>query len=166
MSDHQEEVLKTDEAPRLRNLFRRTENPEVVDAEDIAYMRDLHAAMMEQSTPKIKLSLYLIVATLLIALIWANFAVVEEITQGEGKVTGNSGEQIIQSLEGGIVAELYVKEGDVVEQGQEFGFIKFGSRVDVFLPLGSKVNVEIGEVVLGGVTVLASLPFKPKSKKG
>jgi len=60
----------------------------------------------------------------------------------------------------------YIKEGDVVEQGQEFGFIKFGSRVDVFLPLGSKVNVEIGEVVLGGVTVLAKLPVKPKSKKG
>jgi phosphatidylserine decarboxylase len=59
----------------------------------------------------------------------------------------------------------YIKEGDVVEQGQEFGFIKFGSRVDVFLPLGSKVNVEIGEVVMGGVTLLAELtPQPPKGR--
>lgn len=55
----------------------------------------------------------------------------------------------------------YVKEGDVVEQGQQFGFIKFGSRVDVFLPLGTKINVEIGEVVKGGRTVLAELVSLP-----
>jgi phosphatidylserine decarboxylase len=52
----------------------------------------------------------------------------------------------------------YVKEGDIVEQGQQFGFIKFGSRVDVFLPLGSKILVNIGDVVKGGRTVLAELP--------
>jgi phosphatidylserine decarboxylase len=52
----------------------------------------------------------------------------------------------------------YVKEGDVVEQGQQFGFIKFGSRVDVFLPLGTKILVNIGDVVKGGRTILAELP--------
>jgi phosphatidylserine decarboxylase len=51
----------------------------------------------------------------------------------------------------------YVKEGDKVGQGQQFGFIKFGSRVDVFLPLGTKINVGLGEVVKGGRTVLATL---------
>src|SRR6201995_1238919 len=51
----------------------------------------------------------------------------------------------------------YVKEGDVVEQGQQFGFIKFGSRVDIFVPLGTKINVGINEVVKGGRTVLAEL---------
>lgn len=51
----------------------------------------------------------------------------------------------------------YVKEGDVVEQGAQFGFIKFGSRVDVFLPLGTKIKVNIGDVVKGGKTVLAEL---------
>jgi phosphatidylserine decarboxylase len=57
----------------------------------------------------------------------------------------------------------YVKEGDQVEQGKQFGFIKFGSRVDVFLPLGTKINVGIGEVVKGGRTVLAELsPLPPK----
>ncbi len=51
----------------------------------------------------------------------------------------------------------YSKEGEHVEQGSQFGFIKFGSRVDVFLPLGSKVNVNLGDNVKGGITVLAEL---------
>ncbi len=59
----------------------------------------------------------------------------------------------------------YVKEGDVVEQGDEFGFIKFGSRVDIFLPLGTKINVELGQVVKGGKTVLAELPAPVKPVK-
>lgn len=51
----------------------------------------------------------------------------------------------------------YVKEGDEVQQSAQFGFIKFGSRVDVFLPLGTKINVNLGETVKGGRTVLAEL---------
>jgi len=51
----------------------------------------------------------------------------------------------------------YSKEGEPAEQGEEFGFIKFGSRVDVFLPLGTEVKVGLGEVVKGGITVLAHL---------
>jgi phosphatidylserine decarboxylase len=59
----------------------------------------------------------------------------------------------------------YVKEGDKAEQGEQFGFIKFGSRVDVFLPLGSIIKVDIGEVVKGGKTILAELPSKPAPLK-
>ncbi|MEM9856726.1 MAG: phosphatidylserine decarboxylase family protein [Bacteroidota bacterium] len=51
----------------------------------------------------------------------------------------------------------YVKEGDQLDQGQEFGFIKFGSRVDVFLPLDAKVKVDLNQKTKGGVTVLAEL---------
>lgn len=49
----------------------------------------------------------------------------------------------------------YVKEDQKVEQGQEFGFIKFGSRVDVFLPVGTKVRVKLGEKVTGGKSKIA-----------
>ena len=55
----------------------------------------------------------------------------------------------------------YVKEGDTVTQGDQFGFIKFGSRVDIFLPLGTNVKVAIGEVVKGGKTILAELGQAP-----
>lgn len=56
--------------------------------------------------------------------------------------------------------KFYVEEGDEVKQGGEFGFIKFGSRVDLFLPLDAKVEVNLGEKVKGGQTVIARVPRK------
>lgn len=51
----------------------------------------------------------------------------------------------------------YIKEGSQVKQGEQFGFIKFGSRIDVYLPLDAEVNVKLGDVVKGGITVIADL---------
>ncbi len=62
--------------------------------------------------------------------------------------------QIAGSLARRIVN--YSKEGDVAVQGSEFGFIKFGSRVDLFLPLNVKVKVNLQEVVRGRETVIAT----------
>ena len=45
---------------------------------------------------------------------------------------------------------------DRAEQGKDAGFIKFGSRVDLFLPIGTKVNVKLNQKVKGGITVIAS----------
>lgn len=50
----------------------------------------------------------------------------------------------------------YIKAGDFVVQGQEYGFIKFGSRIDIFLPPGTQLNVNLGDKVKGGETVLAN----------
>ncbi|QET06443.1 MULTISPECIES: HlyD family efflux transporter periplasmic adaptor subunit [Cupriavidus] len=63
--------------------------------------------------------LWLIIGALAIFLVWAGFAVLDEVAVGEGKVTPASKGQIIQSLEGGIVSELSVREGDVVQAGQK-----------------------------------------------
>jgi len=59
----------------------------------------------------------------------------------------------------------YVKEGDQVQQGDQFGFIKFGSRVDIFVPLGTDIKVAIGDKVKGGKTVLAALAAKAEKPK-
>lgn len=67
----------------------------------------------------------------------------------------------------GIVARRIVcnvKKDEKVKQDQELGFIKFGSRLDVFIPVNSKINVKIGDKVLGGLTVLADLIVKQPSK--
>lgn len=53
--------------------------------------------------------------------------------------------------------KYYVQEGDSLEQGQEFGFIRFGSRVDVFLPLDAEILVSTGKITRAGRTVLAVL---------
>lgn len=73
-------------------------------------------------------------------------------------VLGNDRADILMRQIAGALARricFYVKEGDVVKQNEEFGFIKFGSRVDLFLPPGTKVDVKIGDVVKGGITVVA-----------
>jgi phosphatidylserine decarboxylase len=54
----------------------------------------------------------------------------------------------------------HVKEGDSTKQGQEFGFIKFGSRVDIFFPLDTKVRVKLGDKVYGGLNIIADMPKK------
>ncbi|WP_252189484.1 HlyD family type I secretion periplasmic adaptor subunit [Pseudomonas sp. SK3(2021)] len=81
-------------------------------------MRDLQGALIEQKTPASVLVLWLMAATVAAGLVWAHLARVEEVTRGDGRVIPASREQIIQSLEGGIMKELYVQEGQVVEQGQ------------------------------------------------
>ncbi|MDN7751981.1 HlyD family type I secretion periplasmic adaptor subunit [Burkholderia gladioli] len=81
-------------------------------------MSDMRAALLTQSSPGSKLMLYVVAALLVAFLIWARFARVEEITQGEATVISRSREQVIQSLEGGILEEMNVREGDIVKKGQ------------------------------------------------
>ena len=68
-------------------------------------------------------------------------------------------EVLFRQIAGALARRIkwYVKEGQPIEQGQEFGFIKFGSRVDIFLPLNAKVTVQVGDVTRGGRTIIAEL---------
>lgn len=72
------------------------------------------------------------------------------------KVQGR--EILVKQIAGALARRIvnYLQPGMQVKQGEEMGFIKFGSRVDVLLPVGTKVHVQLNEVVQGGVTVLAS----------
>jgi phosphatidylserine decarboxylase len=73
----------------------------------------------------------------------------------------NNGVEILFRQIAGALArriKFYIQEGQTLQQGQEFGFIKFGSRVDVFLPLDAKVTVKIGDITKGGRTIIAELP--------
>lgn len=75
-------------------------------------------------------------------------------------IRNNSMTILLRQIAGAMARRIkyYVKEGDTIKQNEEFGFIQFGSRVDLFLPLGTKMDVNIGQAVKGGVTVLAHLP--------
>ena len=73
-------------------------------------------------------------------------------------VIGNDrGDILLRQIAGAMARRIrfYVQEDDIVKQNEEFGFIRFGSRVDLFLPLDTKVKVNIGDNVKGGVTVIA-----------
>jgi phosphatidylserine decarboxylase len=67
---------------------------------------------------------------------------------------------LMRQIAGALAKRIkwYVREGQTVEQGDEMGFIKFGSRVDLFLPLDAKVEVELGKKVYGNETIIARLP--------
>jgi phosphatidylserine decarboxylase len=72
----------------------------------------------------------------------------------------DSGKKIVVRQIAGALARrivCYAKQGEKVKQGEELGFIKFGSRVDLFIPLDSDVHVEIEDKVKGGLSVIATL---------
>ena len=67
---------------------------------------------------------------------------------------------LVRQIAGLIARRIvtYSKVGDPAVQGERFGIIRFGSRVDVFMPVGSKVNVQLGQLTSAGVTVVGELP--------
>jgi phosphatidylserine decarboxylase len=75
-------------------------------------------------------------------------------------VETESGHEILfRQIAGALARRIvwYIKEGDKVKQGEEYGFIKFGSRIDIFLPLDAKILVNLGDKPVGGETVIAEL---------
>lgn len=74
-------------------------------------------------------------------------------------IKNSRAEVLVKQIAGALAKRIvnYLREGQTIEQSAEFGFIKFGSRVDVLLPPGTKVDVKLNQVVKGGITVLATL---------
>lgn len=70
--------------------------------------------------------------------------------------TATGTEILFRQIAGAMARRIvwYIKEDQEVKQGEEFGFIKFGSRVDLFLPIGTQIDVKIGDKVVGGKTVI------------
>ena len=67
---------------------------------------------------------------------------------------------LVRQIAGKLARRIvyYVEEGDEIERGEEFGFIKFGSRIDLFLPLNTQINVELNQKVRGGETIIGIIP--------
>lgn len=74
-------------------------------------------------------------------------------------IKSDSAEILVKQIAGAVAKRIvnYLKVGQVVQQGTEMGFIKFGSRVDVLLPVGTELNVKLNQNVKGGITVLATI---------
>ncbi|MCA6421704.1 MAG: phosphatidylserine decarboxylase family protein [Flavobacterium sp.] len=72
--------------------------------------------------------------------------------------TAEFGEILYRQIAGALARRIvnYAEEGMQVVQGEDAGFIKFGSRVDLFLPLGTKINVNLNDTAVGGKTIVAS----------
>jgi phosphatidylserine decarboxylase len=74
-------------------------------------------------------------------------------------ISNGKTEILMRQIAGALAKRIicYVKPGDKVNHGEDFGFIKFGSRVDVFFPLGTKIDVALNQIVKGNKTVLATV---------
>ncbi len=86
---------------------------------DAAFMSGVRAAQVVESAPHVSWVLYLMAAALASALAWASIARVDEVTKADARVVPEMHEQVIASLEGGILRELFVHEGEQVEEGQD-----------------------------------------------
>nr|WP_186353388.1 MULTISPECIES: HlyD family type I secretion periplasmic adaptor subunit [Pseudomonas] len=78
---------------------------------------EVNKALIEDAPRVIRLTIWAIIAFFVFLVVWAGFSQIDEVTRGDGKAIPSSKLQKIQNLEGGIVAELYVKEGQIVEAG-------------------------------------------------
>lgn len=101
-------------------------------SEELKQQRSLQVSQLEPPLPKVSITIWIIGLGLLALIIWAAIFKLEEVSNGTGKVVPTSKEQVIQSLEGGILTKLEVKEGDIVEKGQTLAQLdptRFASNV-------------------------------------
>jgi len=101
----------------LKKKFTHREDDATFDADDVNYMSHTHAVMVQTTPSGARVIIWAILAFIIIAVIWASFATLDEVTRGSGKVIPSGQVQVIQNLEGGIVLSLAIKEGQVVNKG-------------------------------------------------
>jgi adhesin transport system membrane fusion protein len=88
------------------------------DARDYAFMRSLSAAVLEENPKQFRWVIFFWVFSVTLFLIWASFSPIDEIVRGDGKVVPGGENQMIQHLEGGILEDILVKEGETVRVDQ------------------------------------------------
>ncbi len=134
----------------MRKILRlRSENQAQADLD---LVDDVYAATLRERQPAVRWGLYSTVLVLLVFVVWAAWAQLEEVTTGSGKVIPTSREQVIQSLESGVLAEIMVSEGDTVEADQPLlriddvrqgASVKEGqSKVDALLAAAARLRAE------------------------
>lgn len=93
-------------------------NKKNLTAKDYEFMNSLSEAVMQTTPKKARTILFFWLIALTILIIWANFAMIDEIARGDGEIIPSGENQLVQNLEGGIVESIMVKEGDKVDVGQ------------------------------------------------
>jgi membrane fusion protein, adhesin transport system len=99
---------------------------------DFAFANDIKAAVELRTPRTARMLLVATLAMIVVGLIWAHFAILEEVTRGNGRVVPSRSTQFVQSLEGGIVNEILIREGEIVQQNQalmRINDVKFASEL-------------------------------------
>ncbi|EPF6087195.1 hemolysin secretion protein D [Proteus mirabilis] len=101
-----------------KHLMPSSHTKEVLSNKDLALLNDLHAALQNEKHHKSFMMITILLIFMVIFVIWAWNSNLEEVTRGQGSIIPSSREQIIQTLDAGILKSMQVKEGDIVEKGQ------------------------------------------------
>ncbi len=101
-----------------KHLMPSSHTKEVLSNKDLALLNDLHAALQNEKHHKSFMMITILLIFMVIFVIWAWNSNLEEVTRGQGSIIPSSREQIIQTLDAGILKSMKVKEGDIVEKGQ------------------------------------------------
>ena len=118
---------------------------------DFAFANDIKAAAALRTPQTSRLLLFSFLALLVTFLLWAHFAILEEVKRGNGRVVPSRQIQVVQSLEGGLVDEILVQEGAIVRQGQSL------MRID-----DTKFAAEFGEIRERRAAMAARVARPPK----
>ncbi|MES9964339.1 MAG: HlyD family type I secretion periplasmic adaptor subunit [Candidatus Sedimenticola sp. 20ELBAFRAG] len=113
-------MTETNDKPTDEPVLPQTMNDRrgAVSGHDLEFMSDASAAVLIKTPRGGRLILWMAAVFIIAALTWANWAELDEVTTGVGKVIPSSQVQVVQNLEGGIVGALLVKEGQTVDKGQ------------------------------------------------
>ncbi|WP_345984439.1 HlyD family type I secretion periplasmic adaptor subunit [Sulfurimonas sp. HSL-1656] len=105
---------KPPKRPEHKNDLR----PKAVTEKELAYLNSRTAAVLERTALHSRLFLWIMMLTVAIFIVWADHAMIDEVVKGDGKIVPSSQIKPIQNLEGGIVKEILIKEGDLVQKGE------------------------------------------------
>jgi len=102
---------------KILRKFKRRDDETVFDTDDVNYMSSTHAVLVQTTPSGARVIIWAMLLFIIVAVIWASFATLDEVTRGSGKVIPSGQVQVIQNLEGGIVSSVAVREGQVVQKG-------------------------------------------------
>jgi len=131
-------------------------------SEDLEYMSSLSSAVLSKSALSSRLILWVIILSVAWFIYWAGNAELDELVRGTGKVIPSSKVQKIQNLEGGIVDEFFVKEGDIVKKGQplvKFKDVRFQSDL-------GETRLKLDELLAKEVRLKAEAYNEPFNAQG
>ena len=107
-------LLKSGSGGFKDSVYRYFKGSDSLDGQPLP---EVEKALIDDAPRIVRLTIWGVIAFFVFLVGWAHFAVIDEVTKGDGKAIPSSRLQKIQNLEGGIVAQIYVKEGQIVEAG-------------------------------------------------
>ncbi|MBN2782681.1 MAG: HlyD family type I secretion periplasmic adaptor subunit [Campylobacterales bacterium] len=97
-------------------MAKKTKKPLSVD--ELEFVDALNSAVLQVTPRKFRVTLFISILIPIIFIVWANYALIDEIVRGNGEIIPSGENQMIQNLEGGIVEEIFINEGDNVKKGE------------------------------------------------